>query len=200
MRLEAIAAPLMMAGRLAANVNTDTIIRVERGASFPRGELGRWAFEPLRYGADGNEAPEFVLNGEPYRRAKILVAGANFACGSSRETAVWVLWDFGIRCVIAPSFGGIFYENAFQNGLLAVRLPAAQVEALAAAVAQTARACVDLPTQQISAAGFACGFDIEPLRRRLLLEGQDQIGLTLSYNDAIAAFEARDRVRKPWQV
>jgi len=193
--LKGVAAPLML-----ANVDTDAIIRMERLSRLDRGELGRWAFESLRYLPDGSENPEFLLNQPPWRGATILLAADNFGCGSSRETAVWALWDFGVRCVIAPSFGDIFYGNCFQNGMLPVRLPAAEVEAIAAEVKGGGREItVDLGAQQVvTASGRTVAFEIEPGRRKALLEGLDAIGVTLTYAAAIARFQARDRIQRPW--
>lgn len=193
--LKGVAAPLML-----ANVDTDTIIRMERLSRLNRGELGPWAFESLRYLPDGSENPQFLLNQPPWRGASILLAAENFGCGSSRETAVWALWDLGVRCVIAPSFGDIFYGNCFQNGMLPLRLPAAQVEALAAEAKSGAREIsVDLEAQQLlTASGRVLAFDIEPGRRQALLQGLDAIGVTLSYAADIARFQARDRIERPW--
>jgi len=153
--------------------------------------------EAVRYRPDGSEDPDFVLNRAPWREAKILVAGENFGCGSSREMAVWALAGTGLRCVIAPSFGEIFYGNCFQNGLLAVRLPADTVAHLAALAQNpgTATFSVDLEHQTING---AIPFEVEPLRRRMLLEGLDEIGLTLAREAQIAAFQAADRKRRPW--
>jgi 3-isopropylmalate/(R)-2-methylmalate dehydratase small subunit len=195
-RLEGIAASLPQ-----PNVDTDVIIRVERCARTPRAELGRWAFEALRYRADGSENPDFVLNREPWRGARILVCGENFGCGSSREMAVWAIAEMGIRCVVAPSFGDIFFSNCFQNGVLAVRLDpaaAARLHGLAAEPA-TAMMTVDLERSAIrTAAGGEIAFAVEPLRRRALLEGLDPIGLTLTLQERVAAFQAADRARRPW--
>ena len=193
--LKGVAAPLML-----ANVNTDLIIRMERLSRLGREELGDWAFEPLRYLPDGSENPQFLLNQAPWRGAKILLVAENFGCGSSRETAVWALWGLGVRCVIAPSFGDIFYGNCFQNGMLPVRLPAPQVEALAAELtAGAAELAVDLEQKQIlTASGRAVPFDIDPRRRDALLQGLDAIGVTLTHSNEIAAFQARERKRRPW--
>jgi 3-isopropylmalate/(R)-2-methylmalate dehydratase small subunit len=195
-RLEAVAASIAQ-----PNVDTDVIIRVERCARVPRAELGRWAFEALRYRADGTENPDFVLNREPWRRARILVCGENFGCGSSREMAVWAIAAMGIRCLIAPSFGDIFASNCFQNGVLAVRLDRATVARLHALAADpaTATMTVDLGCSTIrTASGEEIAFEVAPLERRALLEGLDPIGLTLTLEQRIAAFEARDRARRPW--
>jgi len=193
--LKGVAAPLML-----ANVDTDCIIPMARLTRFGRGELGPWAFESLRYLPDGSENPQFILNQAHWRGTRILLAADNFGCGSSRETAVWALWELGLRCVIAPSFGDIFYGNCFQNGMLPLRLPAAEVEALAAESRQGAtEVSIDLEAQQIvTAAGRTIHFDIDPGRREALLQGLDAICLTLRYAAEIDAFQARARVRRPW--
>ena len=190
------AAPLM-----AENVDTDVIIRLERLATLAREELGRWAFEPWRYRPDGSENPDFVLNRKPWRGAPILLAGANFGCGSSREGAVWALAEFGIRAVIAPSFGPIFIGNCYQNGLLPVALPAETVRRLAE-LAQTepgAPFTVDLERKVVvPPTGEAIPFEIDALRRQALLQGLDDVGLTMQRLDEIRAFQQADRVRRPW--
>ena len=193
--LKGVAAPLML-----ANVDTDVIIRIERLSRLDRGELGPWAFESLRYLADGSENPQFLLNQPPWRGASILLAAENFGCGSSREMAVWALWDAGVRCVIAPSFGDIFYGNCFQNGMLALRLPGAEVAAIAAEVRGGANEIsVDLERQRVlTPSGRAFAFEIEPGRRKALLAGLDAIGVTLTYAEDIARFQARDRSERPW--
>jgi len=181
----------------AVNVDTDLIIRVERCAGTPREELGPWAFEMVRYLPDGSENPAFVLNREPWRAAKILVAGENFGTGSSREMAVWAIARMGIRCIIAPSFGDIFFGNCFQNGLLAIRLPGAAVGKLMALASDPATSAftVDLQKQSING---SVAFDISPRRKRMLLEGLDELGLSLAMEPEIAAFQAGDRTRRPW--
>ena len=179
------------------NVDTDLIIRVERCAQVPRDQLGPYAFEMARFGADGSENPDFVLNRAPWREARILVGAENFGCGSSREMAVWALAGLGIRCVIAPSFGQIFFDNCFQNGVLAIRLPADAHAALAKRAADP-RDCtftVDLASQRING---GIPFDVDPLRKKMLLEGLDEIGLTRSREADIAAFQQRDRAARPW--
>ncbi len=195
-RITGPAAPLM-----AENVNTDVIIRIERLSLLAREELGAYAFEAWRYRADGSEDPDFVLNRPEWRGAPILLAGANFGCGSSREGAVWALNALGIRCVIAPGFGAIFANNCYQNATLPVVLPAETV----AALAETARAdpadpfTVDLEEQRVAPPeGAPVPFEIDPLRRRGLLEGLDDIGLTTQRLDDIRAFRAADRGRRPW--
>jgi 3-isopropylmalate/(R)-2-methylmalate dehydratase small subunit len=196
-----VAAPL-----LKPNIDTDLIIRVERFMYYPRGQLGPYCFETWRYRPDGSEDPGFVLNTDAYRGASILLAGPNFGCGSSREAAVWSMWDMGLRCVIAPSFGDIFHENCFQVGLLAVTLPAETIAALSEDGAAAARASnerpqttVDLERQLItSPTGRTFPFTVDASRRRALLEGLDEIGLTLLSQAAIADFQARDRKERPW--
>ena len=194
--LRGVAAPLMR-----QNVDTDVIIRVERLISLERDALGPWAFESWRYTPDGAERPDFLLNQEPYRTAPILLAADNFGCGSSREGAVWALAGQGIRCVVAPSFGDIFYGNCFQNGVLPVALPREEVDRMA----EEARAdppgiwTVDLEAKAITTpAGRRIAFAIDPQRREMLLEGLDQIGLTRRREDEIDAFQARDRRERPW--
>jgi len=179
------------------NVDTDLIIRVERCAQVPRDQLGPYAFEMARFRADGSENPDFVLNRAPWREARILVGAENFGCGSSREMAVWALAGLGIRCVIAPSFGQIFFDNCFQNGVLAIRLPADAHAALAkrASDPKDCTFTVDLAAQTIDG---TIRFDVDPLRKTMLLEGLDEVGLTLSRAEDIAAFQAADRARRPW--
>jgi len=195
-RLTAVAAPL-----LQRNVDTDVIIRIERLITLDRKELGPHAFAPLRYRADGSENPDFVLNRRPYRDAKILIAGENFGCGSSREGAVWALWGMGLRSVIAPSFGDIFFNNCFQNGLLPIVLEAVTVERLAKLVeaAPGTPLTVDLDASVIQTpAGERIPFAADPGRRAALLAGLDEIGQTLQRDGEIADFQARDRQSRPW--
>ena len=189
------AAPL-----LTPNVNTDILIRVERMIDLRKGEFGSYCFEAWRYRADGSENPDFVLN-EPARRgACILIAGANFGCGSSREPAVWALLDMGIRCVIAPSFGDIFFGNCFQNGLLPVVLPEDAVLVLAAQAGPGAAPfTVDLQRERIIAPdGSETGFTVEPIRRKAMLGGLDELAITDTMEADIAAFEARDTQVREW--
>ena len=187
-RLTAIPAPLPL-----ANVDTDMIIPAQFMKALSRDGLGRQLFRELRYDADGKERDDFILNCEPCRRARILIAERNFGCGSSREHAVWALVDFGIRCIVAPSFGDIFSNNARKNGLLLIHLPDATCEGLRDAVtrAQFAPITVDLVAQHIlPRTGEAIGFDIDPDDRRTLMEGLDDIARTLRHEAAIARFEA----------
>jgi len=193
--LTGIAAPLPL-----ANVDTDVIIRIERVAQFTKGELAPYALETLRYRADGSENPDFVLNRAPFRNARILVAGENFGCGSSRENAVWALADFGIRVVIAPSFGDIFFSNCFQNGVLPIRLPRETVARIFSLITpQQPRLTVELGAQRVVLHnGESVSFEVEPYRKAMLLQGLDEIGLTLSRLTDIEAAEARDRQLRPW--
>jgi 3-isopropylmalate/(R)-2-methylmalate dehydratase small subunit len=195
--LKGVAAPL-----LRANINTDVIIRIERLRDLEKGDLGRYAFESWRYRRDGSQDPAFVLNRPPYREARIMIAGDNFACGSSREAAVWALLSFGIRCVIAPSFGPIFYNNCFQNGVLPVVVPAEVVEDLAAEVEATqgeGKVVVDLARcVVVSPGGKETPFTVDALLREGMLKGLDQIELTRAREPQVQAFQARDRERRPW--
>ena len=184
---------------LQANIDTDVIIRIERLTTLTRDELGRYAMEALRYREDGSDDPDFILNQPAFRNAPILLAGDNFGCGSSREGAVWALRCIGIRCVIAPSFGDIFFGNCFQNGVLPIRLPAAQVEAFAAACADGAAMTVDLFERKLTAPnGIESSFVVDPLRREGLLHGLDDIGLTMKDDGLIREWQQADRVNRPW--
>jgi 3-isopropylmalate/(R)-2-methylmalate dehydratase small subunit len=197
-KLTAIAAPIMR-----TNVDTDVIIRIERivGNSV-RGNLGKWGFGSLRYLPDGSENPEFILNREPYRQAEILITGPNFGCGSSREAAVWSLQEMGIRAIIGSGFGDIFHANCFQNGILPIVVDKEIVDGLAAEVEKTqgaGRIGVDLQEQTLtSPSGVRHGFEIDPRRRAGLLEGLDEIALTLRREHEIQAFQASDRAERPW--
>lgn len=191
--LTAPAAPLML-----ANIDTDVIIRIERLTAEDQSTLGRYAFEALRYKPDGSEDPEFILNRPGFRNAPILIAGANFGCGSSREAAVTAIRMLGIRCVIAPSFGDIFFGNCFQNGVLPIRLAEAEVSALARHARAGALLRVDLYDRIISVADERYPFDIDPHRRESLLEGLDDIGLTLKQMDQIRAWQMADRAVRRW--
>ena len=194
--LRGVAAPLPM-----INVDTDKIIPKQFLKTVERHGLGKNLFDELRYEPDGREKPDFVLNRPAYRRAVILVAGDNFGCGSSREHAPWALLDFGIRCIIAPSFADIFYNNCFKNGILPIALPREQVALLMDDAERGANAVVsiDLEKQEITGPdGGRLHFDIDPFRKHCLLNGLDDIGLTLEKAAAIDAFEAKRRHTHPW--
>jgi 3-isopropylmalate/(R)-2-methylmalate dehydratase small subunit len=197
-KLTATAAPVMR-----SNIDTDVIIRIERlVGNGVRGSLGKWAFGSLRYLPDGSENPDFILNREPYRGAEILVTGPNFGCGSSREGAVWSLQEMGIRAIIGSGFGDIFFANCFQNGILPVIVDKAIVDSLAADIEATqgaGRVSIDLEAQTIvSPSGKQHTFDIDPRRREGLLQGLDEVALTLQRDDEIRSFQATDRAARPW--
>ena len=192
--LAAVAAPLMR-----ANIDTDIIIPMESLLTVDRDDLGPHALKPLRYLRDGTPNPEFVLNRDGYREAKVLIAGANFGCGSSREVAVWALWAAGIRVVIASSFGDIFFNNCFKNGMLPITLPQATVEELAAEAIPDAQFVIDLEAcRVVSPTGRSTPFEIDSSSRRALLDGLDEIGMTLQRQAEIGNFERHDRQRRPW--
>ena len=195
-RLTAVAAPMDL-----PNIDTDRVIparflRKPREAGF-----GPLLFHDVRFDAAGAPKPEFVLNHPAYREAKILVTAENFGCGSSREMAVWALMDYGLRVVIGPSFGDIFFENCFKNGALAVVLPGDAAAGLRRALAERpgATLTVDLENQTITGpGGEAIRFEIDAFRKHGLLTGQDEVEMTLARLPAIEAFEARRRVEMPW--
>ncbi len=195
-KLTAVAAPLDM-----ANIDTDKIIpgrflRKLRGPGYDK-----LAFHDIRFHADGSENPDFVLNKAPYRAAKILVAATNFGCGSSREAAVYVMFDFGIRAVIAPSFGDIHYGNELQNGMLPVVLPDAVCASLRAQLHASpgATISIDLHAQHVTAPdGARHAFEIDANAKERLLKGLDDIGLVMQYSNEIEAFEQRHRQAMPW--
>lgn len=181
------------------NVDTDVIVRIERLTSLARDALGPYAFESWRLRPDGSEDPSFVLNQPQFREAAILLTGRNFGCGSSREGAVWALLARGIRCVIAESFGDIFFSNCFQNGVLPIRLPAALVQRIVAQAADGAPVTVDLTACHILLPDSSTiPFEVDPMRREALLEGLDDIQRTLRLEPAIAAWQALDRRERPW--
>jgi 3-isopropylmalate/(R)-2-methylmalate dehydratase small subunit len=187
------AAPL-----LVANLDTDVIIRVERMTSTNPDDLAPYAFESLRYRDDGSEEPGFVLNDPRFRGAPILILGANFGCGSSREPAVWAIKGLGIRCLIAPSFGDIFAGNCVTNGLLPVVLDAAAVEQLAEVARGGSPLTVDLEQQVVGAGGAAWRFEISTIQKVGLLEGLDDMELALRFAADTAEWERNDRRLRPW--
>lgn len=188
------AVPLMR-----TNVDTDVIIRIERLTALGRAELGAYAFEALRLRPDGSEDPDCVLNAPLFRQAPILLAAENFGCGSSREGAVWALQGIGVRCVIAASYGDIFWSNCFQNGVLPITLPLPELRALAAQCREGASVTVDLQTRTVTTPdGAVIHFAIDPLRREALLNGLDDIGLTMEKASSIASFESRNAASRPW--
>ena len=193
--LEGVAAPLNM-----INVDTDMIIPKQYLKTIHRTGLGNALFDEMRHNTDGSEKPDFVLNKPAYRKAKILVAGDNFGCGSSREHAPWALLDFGIRCVIAPSFADIFYGNCFKNGILPIKLPQEIVDKLMDDAERGANAIIsiDLEKQEIKGPdGGTVKFDVDAWRKHCLMNGLDDIGLTLVKSDKISSFEST-RAGQPW--
>lgn len=194
--LTAIAVPLP-----EENIDTDKIIPARFLKTTRRNGLGQFAFYAWRYDDEGKERKEFVLNREPYRHAEILISYENFGCGSSREHAPWALLDFGIRCVIAPSFADIFFNNSFKNGILPIKLPRTICEELVedTKMGANARITVDLIHQEITRPnGEKIKFEVDPLRRQLLLEGMDDIAQTMQYVHSIERFEEKRRENQPW--
>ena len=191
-----IAAPMPL-----VNIDTDMILPKQFLKTIKRTGLGVNLFDEMRYDEDGNEFPDFVLNKPAYRNAEILVAGDNFGCGSSREHAPWALRDFGIKVVISTSFADIFHNNCFKNGILPVVLPKEQVDVLMedAGKGGNARITVELEAQTVSTTdGTTFSFDVDPFKKHCLLEGLDDIGLSMQKMDAIEAFEGKARARTPW--
>ena len=194
--LTGVAAPLPI-----LNVDTDMIIPKDYLKTIKRTGLGVGLFANLRYREDGSENESFVLNRPAYRQAEILVTGDNFGCGSSREHAPWALLDFGIRCVISTSFADIFYNNCFKNGILPIRVSQAELDALMADAEKGANATlsVDLEAQEIRRPdGGIVSFEIDPFRKHCLLNGLDDIGLTLESEASITSFEQRVGAERPW--
>jgi 3-isopropylmalate/(R)-2-methylmalate dehydratase small subunit len=195
-QLTGVAAPLPM-----MNVDTDMIIPKQFLKTIKRTGLGKNLFDEMRYTTDGKEIPDFVLNKPQYRNSKILVTGANFGCGSSREHAPWALLDFGIRCVIAPSFADIFYNNCFKNGILPIKLPQEDVDKLMDDANRGANAIIsiDLESQEIRGPDGGCiKFEIDAFRKHCLLNGLDDIGLTMQKAANIDSYEAKAKVGQPW--
>ena len=195
-KLTGIAAPMPL-----VNIDTDMIIPKQFLKTIHRTGLGKALFDEMRYAKDGSEIADFVLNKPQYRKAQILVTGDNFGCGSSREHAPWALLDFGIRCIIAPSFADIFYNNCFKNGILPIKLPQEQVDKLMDDAARGANAIVtvDLEAQEIRGPdGGMIKFDVDPFRRECLLNGWDDIGLTLRDEPKISAYEKERNAQAPW--
>jgi 3-isopropylmalate/(R)-2-methylmalate dehydratase small subunit len=195
-KLEGVAAPLNM-----INVDTDMIIPKQYLKTIHRTGLGKALFDEMRFNQDGSEKPDFVLNKAAYRHAKILVAGDNFGCGSSREHAPWALLDFGIRCVIAPSFADIFYGNCFKNGILPITLPQDDVNKLMDNAERGANAVIsiDLEKQEIRGPdGGMIKFEVDAFRKQVLMNGWDDIALTLRAEDKITSFEKSQHGQTPW--
>ena len=195
-KIAGIAAPMP-----PINIDTDMIIPKQFLKTIKRSGLGVNLFDEMRYDDNGDEIPDFVLNKPAYRSSEIIVAGDNFGCGSSREHAPWAIKDFGIRCVIAPAFADIFYNNCFKNGILPITLPQDQVDVLMkdAEKGANARMEVDLVAQQITTSdGEVFSFEVDEFKKRCLLEGLDDIGQTFQKVAAIDSFEAKASVARPW--
>ena len=195
-KLTGVAAPMPI-----VNVDTDMIIPKDYLKTIKRTGLGTGLFAEMRYNDDGSENPDFVLNKPAYRKAQILVAGENFGCGSSREHAPWALMDFGIRCVISTSFADIFHNNCFQNGILPIRVSQEELDKLMDDASRGANATIsiDLEKQEIRGPdGGVITFDIDPFRKRRLLEGLDNIGLTMQEEKKIGDFEKQASAARPW--
>lgn len=194
-KVTGVAAPLAM-----INVNTDMIIPKQHLKTIKRTGLGKHLFDELRYRNDDSENPDFVLNRPEFRQAKILLTGDNFGCGSSREHAPWALLDFGIRSIIAPSFADIFFNNCIKNAILPVVLPSGEVKSLTDRATQHPEdtLTVDLEKQLVITATEQYRFEIEPFQRRCLLEGLDDIALTLQHLALIKQYEVKQRIEFPW--
>ncbi|WP_420010845.1 3-isopropylmalate dehydratase small subunit [Tateyamaria sp.] len=194
--LTGIAAPMPL-----VNIDTDMIIPKQFLKTIKRSGLGANLFDEMRFDRQGNEIADFVLNQEAYRNAEIIVAGENFGCGSSREHAPWAIKDFGIRCVIAPSFADIFYNNCFKNGILPIALPQEVVDVLMkdAEKGANARMSIDLEAQTVTTSdGEVFTFEVDAFKKHCLMEGLDDIGLTMAKADSIDSFEAQASLARPW--
>ena len=194
--LKGIAAPLPM-----INVDTDMIIPKQFLKTIKRSGLGKNLFHELRFDIQGNIKNDFVLNWDPYKKATILIAGDNFGCGSSREHAPWSLLDFGFKCIIAPSFADIFYNNCFKNGILPIRLDQEKVNILMTEAKNKNQLTINLDEQKIILADKnVIEFDIDPFRKKCLVEGLDDIGLTLQKKDKISKYEESIKSSHPWII
>ncbi|MDG1439036.1 MAG: 3-isopropylmalate dehydratase small subunit [Emcibacteraceae bacterium] len=195
-KIRAVAAPLPI-----TNVDTDMIIPQNHLRTIERTGLGKFAFSNIRYHDDGSEREDFVLNKPAYRNAEILIAGENFGCGSSREHAPWALTDFGLKCIIAPSFADIFYGNSFKNGLLPIKLPQEIIDDLMKDAEMGANAVftIDLENLEITRPdGEIIKFEIDAFRQHCLINGLDDIGLTMARDEKISEFEAKQKLVQPW--
>lgn len=195
-KLHGIAAPMPL-----VNIDTDMIIPKIFLKSIQRSGFGKNLFDEMRFNRDGSEIADFVLNKPQYRKAEILIAGDNFGCGSSREHAPWAIADFGIRCIVSTSFADIFFNNSFKNGILPIVLPQEQVDLLMkdAEKGENARMTVDLEAQEITTSdGEVIAFEVDAFKKHCLLNGLDDIGLTMEKAEAIDAFEAQAEAARPW--
>ncbi len=192
-KLTGIAAPYPL-----NNIDTDMIIPKLFLRTIKRTGLGKGLFYESRFDMEGKENPDFVLNREPFRKANIIIGGDNFGCGSSREHAAWSLLDFGITSVIAPSFGDIFYNNSFKNGILPIVLPQDQVDALVKYAETGREITIDLEQQKVVAGNEVYTFDVDPFRKHCLINGLDDIGLTLEKKTFIDSYEETRAAQRPW--
>lgn len=195
-KLSGVAAPMNI-----MNIDTDMIIPKNFLKTIKRSGLGKHAFAEMRYNDDGSDNPDFVLNKPAYRKAQVIVAGENFGCGSSREHAPWALLDFGIRCVISTSFADIFFNNCFKNGILPIKVTQEQLDELMDDAEKGANAVleIDLEKQEIGRPnGEKITFDVDSFRKHCLLNGLDDIGLTMAKGDSIDTFEEKRKADQPW--
>jgi 3-isopropylmalate/(R)-2-methylmalate dehydratase small subunit len=191
--LKGVAAPLPI-----VNIDTDMIIPKQFLKTIKRTGLGISLFYEMRYDHQGQEIKDFILNTSPFNQSKILVAGDNFGCGSSREHAPWSLKDFGITCIISTSFADIFYNNCFQNGILPIVVSPENSKKLMSLAGDQKEFEIDLPSQSISIDGEKISFEIEEYRKQRLLEGLDDISITMNYEQNITDYESRQKNNKPW--
>ena len=191
--LTGTAAPLPI-----SNVDTDMIIPKQFLRTIKRTGLANGLFYEMRFDMEGKINPYFVLNKAPFDKAQILIGGENFGCGSSREHAPWSLLDFGFRCIIAPSFGDIFYNNCFKNGILPIQLNQADVDELIAAAGNGQPITINLAEQKVVCGNAVYQFEIDPFRKHCLMNGLDDIGLTLEKESFISSYEAKNKTNKPW--
>ena len=195
-KIKGIAAPLDI-----LNIDTDMIIPKQFLKTIKRSGLGKNLFDEMRYTTNGEEIKSFVLNLDPWRNSKIIIAGDNFGCGSSREHAPWSLLDFGFKCIIAPSFADIFYNNCFKNGILPIRLDQAKVNILMTEAKDKNQLTINLDEQKIILADEnVIEFDVDPFRKKCLIEGLDDIGLTLQKKDKISKYEESIKSSHPWII
>ena len=194
-KLNGIAAPLNI-----INIDTDMIIPKQFLKTIKRSGLGKNLFYEMRYNDKGNENTDFILNKEPYKNSKILIAGDNFGCGSSREHAPWALLDFGIRCVISTSFADIFYNNCFKNGILPIILEEEKIKELSEYAKRKEEISIDLSEEKILYGNNEVSFNIDPFKKKCLLEGLDDIALSLKKSEKIEKFENKLKVDKPWII
>ena len=195
-KLKGIAAPLPM-----INVDTDMIIPKQFLKTIKRSGLGKNLFHELRFDIQGNVKNDFVLNWDPYKQASILITGDNFGCGSSREHAPWSLLDFGFKCIIAPSFADIFYNNCFKNGILPIRLDQEKIDVLMSKANDKMQLTINLDEQKINSEDeLSIKFDIDPFRKKCLIEGLDDIALTLQKKEKISQFEESIKTTYPWII